>query len=64
MTLAQARVHEALRRLCYDGWPATVREVGNLIGLGTSTTHDHLVALERLGRARRHPRNAKGGWRP
>lgn len=64
MTLAQARVRTALVRLCYDGWPATVREVGELAGIGPSTTHYHLVALERLGFAKRHPRNEKGGWRP
>lgn len=64
MTAAQARVREALTRLCYDGWPATVREVGGLIGLSTSTAHEHLVELERQGYAKRHPRNERGGWRP
>lgn len=64
MTPAQARVREALTRLCFDGWPATVREIGALAGIGPSTTHDHLTALERAGYAKRHPRNVKGGWRP
>jgi DNA-binding IclR family transcriptional regulator len=64
MTAAQARVREALTRLCYDGWPATVREVAGLSELAPSTAHHHLEALERIGYAKRHPRNEKGGWRP
>lgn len=64
MTLAQARVRAALHALCYDGWPASVREVAAHLGLSPSTAHVHLVALEAQGRARRHPRNERGGWRP
>lgn len=64
MTAAQVRVREALYALCYDGWPATVREVAARVGISPSTAHVHLLALEREGRAKQHPRNERGGWRP
>lgn len=64
MTVAQARVRDALYALCYDGWPATVREVAVRARITVSTAHVHLLALEGQGRAKRHPRNSRGGWRP
>lgn len=64
-THAQEHVLKALRRVTEDGWPATVREVARAASLASaSTTHYHLIALERLGLAGKHPRNPCGGWRP
>lgn len=64
MTPAQQRVLSALRRVGEDGWPATVREIGEEAGLhSSSTVWHHLHELERLGLIERHPRNPKGGYR-
>ena len=65
MTPAQARVLDALRKVTADGWPASVREVGDAVGHASpSTTHMMLRDLERLGLAVQHPRRPVGGWLP
>lgn len=65
LTEVQARMLSALQHATRDGWPATVREVMRLTGHhSTSTVHGHLLRLERLGLAGRHPRSPKGGWLP
>lgn len=61
---AQRRVLAALEAVCGDGWPGTVREVSEVVGVGVSTVHVHLGNLERWGWAERNPRCPKGGWRP
>lgn len=63
----QARVLDAVRVLSADGWPVTAREVQDLLGYGSpSTTHKHLVALERLGLLATNPRTGsrRSGWLP
>lgn len=65
MTDAEQRTLTALRELTADGWPASVREVGEKAGMTSSSTpHVHLSSLERQGLAHRHPRLERGGWLP
>ena len=63
LTEAQRRTYDALRNITVDGWPASVREVMQEAGLASpDTAHKHLHALRKLGYARQHPRNERGGW--
>lgn len=67
ITDAQARVLEALRVVTADGWPASVRELGEVCGMSsTSTVWYHLLALEEAGVVKAHPRASgrRGGWLP
>lgn len=42
------------------GYPPTVRELGEAVGLTSpSTVHAHLAALERRGAIRRHPTKSR-----
>ncbi|PHA01017.1 LexA repressor [Bacillus pseudomycoides] len=44
------------QRIKEDGYPPTVREIGDAIGLAsTSTVHGHLVKLEDYGYIHRDP---------
>lgn len=66
-TAGQTKTLAALKRICADGWPATVREVTAEAGYAsTQTAHGHLEALERAGLAETNPRQPtrRGGWRP
>jgi SOS-response transcriptional repressor LexA len=67
LTASQSNVLFALRRVCADGWPASVREVAAEAGLAsTQTAHARLCELGELGYAETNPRQAtrRGGWRP
>ncbi len=53
----QRSILEVIRRFTADrGYPPSVREIGELVGLSSSSTiHAHLVALERRGLISRDP---------
>ncbi len=57
LTPRQREVFEAVRsHLAAHGYPPTVREIGEQLGLtSTSTVHAHLAAIERAGLLRRDP---------
>lgn len=57
LTDRQREVLEAIRSYSADhGYPPTVREIGDLLGLASSSTvHSHLAALERAGVLERDP---------
>jgi repressor LexA len=53
----QAEILTFIRRHCREnGYPPTVREIGDAVGLASpSTVHGHLAKLERNGHLRRDP---------
>ena len=56
---ADPRVHRASH--ARTGYPPSVREIGEAVGLGSpSTVHSHLSTLQRLGFLRRDPDEATG----
>jgi repressor LexA len=57
LTKRQQEIFEFVKRYVGDhGYPPTVRDIGNAIGLtSSSTVHAHLANLERLGVLRRDP---------
>lgn len=64
LTRPQQRVLDAVEAIGADGWPVTVREVCDWVGLASpSTAHSHLCTLEQRGLLVKHPRNPQGGWR-
>ena len=65
MSPAQRNVLDAVRLLCDGGWTCSVREVAEVAGHASpSTTHAHLLRLERSGWVERNPNRPAGGWRP
>src|SRR2546423_10743478 len=57
LTTRQQQIFEFIKRYTNDkGYPPTVRDIGQAIGLtSSSTVHAHLANLERLGMLRRDP---------
>lgn len=57
LTTRQQQIFEFIKRYTSDkGYPPTVRDIGQAIGLtSSSTVHAHLANLERLGMLRRDP---------
>ena len=57
LTTRQQQIFEFIKRYTSDkGYPPTVRDIGQAIGLtSSSTVHAHLANLERLGLLRRDP---------
>jgi repressor LexA len=57
LTTRQQQIFEFIKRYTNDkGYPPTVRDIGQAIGLtSSSTVHAHLANLERLGVLRRDP---------
>ncbi len=57
LTQRQRRVLEVIRdSIERRGYPPSVREIGEAVGLtSTSTVHAHLATLQRLGYLRRDP---------
>jgi repressor LexA len=57
LSTRQQRILEVIERHVADrGYPPSVREIGDAVGLGSpSTVHAHLATLERLGYLRRDP---------
>lgn len=53
----QAQILEVIRQsLVTRGWPPSIREIGEEVGLSSSSTvHSHLRNLERWGYIRRNP---------
>jgi len=55
-TRQQAILDVIERQVAAKGYPPSVREIGEAVGLGSpSTVHAHLATLERLGYLRRDP---------
>ena len=55
-TRQQAILDVIERQVAAKGYPPSVREIGEAVGLGSpSTVHAHLSTLERLGYLRRDP---------
>lgn len=64
LTHRQQDVLAAVRTIGSDGWPVSVREVAQLLGLASSSTaFVHMSHLERQGLLERSPRGERGGWR-
>ncbi len=58
-------VLDALHLVTADGWPASVEELRQKTGLGsTQTVHRHLRRLIDDGDVLQHPRRPKGGFMP
>ena len=57
LTTRQQQIFDFIKRYTSDkGYPPTVRDIGQAIGLtSSSTVHAHLANLERLGMLRRDP---------
>jgi repressor LexA len=57
LTARQRQIIEVIERQLRDrGYPPSVREIGEAVGLTSpSTVHNHLATLERLGYLRRDP---------
>ena len=57
LTTRQQQIFDFIKRYTHDkGYPPTVRDIGQAIGLtSSSTVHAHLANLERLGLLRRDP---------
>ncbi len=57
LTKRQQQIFDFIKRFTHDkGYPPTVRDIGQAIGLSSSSTvHAHLSNLERLGMLRRDP---------
>jgi len=57
LTRRQQEIVDAIRRFTSDhGYPPTVRDIGEAVGLSSSSTvHTHLANLEKLGLLRRDP---------
>jgi repressor LexA len=57
LTTRQQQIFDFIKRYTQDkGYPPTVRDIGQAIGLtSSSTVHAHLANLERLGLLRRDP---------
>ena len=57
LTARQQQILEVVdEHLAHHGYPPTVREIGEAVGLtSSSTVHAHLANLERLGHLRRDP---------
>ena len=57
LTARQQQILEVVNaHLAHHGYPPTVREIGEAVGLtSSSTVHAHLANLERLGELRRDP---------
>ena len=57
LTTRQQQIFDFIKRYTNDkGYPPTVRDIGQAIGLtSSSTVHAHLANLERLGMLRRDP---------
>src|SRR3954463_12774175 len=57
LTTRQQQIFEFIKRYTTEkGYPPTVRDIGQAIGLtSSSTVHAHLANLERLGVLRRDP---------
>ena len=57
LTTRQQQIFEFIKRHTHEkGYPPTVRDIGQAIGLtSSSTVHAHLANLERLGMLRRDP---------
>src|SRR4051812_29911434 len=55
LTKRQQQIYDFIKRFTHDkGYPPTVRDIGQAIGLSSSSTvHAHLANLERLGMLRR-----------
>jgi len=65
VTAAQRRVYEFVAAFLNDnGYAPTIREIGDGLGLGSSSTvHMHLRALVSLGYLSGAGRSLKLGWR-
>jgi repressor LexA len=57
LTARQRQILECIEQAMRDrGYPPSVREIGEVVGLGSpSTVHSHLSTLQRLGFLRRDP---------
>ncbi len=57
LTIRQQAILDVIeRQVAAKGYPPSVREIGDAVGLGSpSTVHAHLSSLERLGYLRRDP---------
>ena len=64
LTDRQREIYDYLTRYVDDhGYPPTVREIGEAVGLASpSTVHAHLANLERLGRAHARRARARAAW--
>jgi len=60
LTERQREVLEIIReRIEESGYPPTVREIGEAMGISEKGAYDHLKALEKKGYIRRHPRKTR-----
>src|SRR5579862_8756817 len=57
LTKRQQEIVDFIKRYCArHGYPPTVRDIGQAVGLASSSTvHQHLANLERIGLLRRDP---------
>ncbi|HID56924.1 TPA: repressor LexA [Candidatus Poribacteria bacterium] len=60
LTERQREVLEIIReRIRGSGYPPTIREIGEAMGISEKGAYDHLKALEKKGYIRRHPRKTR-----
>ncbi|HEX30785.1 TPA: repressor LexA [Candidatus Poribacteria bacterium] len=60
LTERQREVLEIIReRIKESGYPPTIREIGEAMGISEKGAYDHLKALEKKGYIRRHPRKTR-----
>ena len=60
LTERQREVLEIIKeRIKGSGYPPTIREIGEAMGISEKGAYDHLKALERKGYIRRHPRKTR-----